>query len=389
VEHYEVRTYNTLDPEGLKQFPDALYRVAGDCTCPDAIVLRSHTLTIDEIPSSVLVVGRAGSGVNNIPVPFCTEQGTMVFNAPGANAQAVCELTIALMLMGARQLGNVWHAASGLFDSEASVVEASKGAYTGIEISGRTLGIVGLGPIGSLVAHAAHYGFRMPVLAYDPYLSAERRATLPPFVTRVDSMEQLFSRSQVVSLHVPYSTETRGMIGEKLLQLLPKDSILINAARAELVDMHAVRVALDQNVLHSYATDFVSLKHARAVNLTHIGASTKEAEAMCMKMIAEQVRDYIERGQITNAVNFPDVYLPTNGGTRFCIVHKNIAGLVNSITAVLVTARLNIAEMINKHRNEYAYTIIDVEGMLSPEKTHAITNSIAVNVEGVLRVRAL
>lgn len=385
---YKVRVLNNISPAGLTRFGDA-YQIGGDCSDPHVILVRSFNMWDMTLPDSLRAVGRAGAGVNNIPVEELSSRGIPVFNAPGANANAVKELVVAGMLLAARNICQSWaytRALEGTADEIEKQVELGKKRYAGIELPGRTLGVVGLGYIGRQVANAA-VALGMRVIGYDPGLTVEGAWQLDTQVERAVSVEQLLSRSQFVTFHVPLNDATRGLLNHERLVLLPKGATVLNFARAGIVDDAAVVAALDTEELHAYVCDFPTpalITHPKVIALPHLGASTAEAEDNCAVMVVDQVMDYLERGNVTNAVNFPDLVLPLTDGFRLCVVNSNVPNMVGQITTALATAELNIVDMLNKSRGDLAYTVVDVDKPLPS----ALLDKLAA-IEGVLSVRAL
>jgi D-3-phosphoglycerate dehydrogenase / 2-oxoglutarate reductase len=385
---YRILTLNPISPRGLARFPAERYRVGADVGQPDAILVRSADMHALTIAASVRAVGRAGTGVNNIPVARLSERGIPVFNSPGANANAVKELVLAGLLLAARNIAPAWLFARGLTgDDEAieAAVEAGKRSFVGFELPGRTLGVVGLGAIGVEVANSA-LALGMKVLGYDPQITVRRAWQLSASVEQALSLEDLFARSDAVTVHVPLNEQTRGLVSAARLALMKEQGSILNFARSAIVDEAAVVAALDGGRLHAYVCDFPSraLKdHPRIVTLPHLGASTGEAEENCAVMVAEQVRDFLENGNIRNSVNYPEAVLPrVPDTTRLGVANRNVPNMVGQISTCLAAARLNIADLLNKSRGEYAYTLIDIDGELSDELLAHIRA-----IDGVLAAR--
>ncbi len=384
-----IKTYNAISPIGLARFPRDI-EVGPDVAAPDGILLRSADLHAEPIEESVLAVARAGAGTNNVPVADLAERGVVVFNTPGANANAVKELVIAGMLLSAR---NLWPAArftADLTDSEgdlSSTVEKAKKQFAGFELPGRTLGVIGLGAIGVLVANAAT-ALGMKVLGYDPALTVGRAWQLSSAVEQATSLEDLFSRSDMVTAHVPLVEATKGLVAAPLIARMKPGATVLNFARGGIVDDDAVVAALDDGRLHAYICDFPSptlVAHPKVVALPHLGASTAEAEENCAVMAADQIRDYLVDGTIRNSVNFPEAALPrTERATRVAIVNANVPNMVGQISAALADAGLNLADLLNKSRGDLAYTLIDVDGELPVALREQITA-----IAGVIRLRVL
>jgi len=387
---YRIQTFNSISARGLERLPRERYEIAADLTSPDAILVRSADLHEVEIPHSVLAVGRAGAGVNNIPVTALSARGIPVFNSPGANANAVKELVLAGLLLAARNICEAWSFARSLGgDDEAidAAVEAGKKRFVGFELPGRTLGVIGLGATGVEVANAA-LALGMQVLGYDPQLTVQRAWQLSSSVAQALSLEDLFARADAISVHVPLNAHTAGLVNEARLKLMKKSGVILNFARAAIVDEPAVIGALDAGRLHAYVCDFptAALKdHPQVVTLPHLGASTGEAEENCAVMVVEQLRDFLENGNIRNSVNYPESVMPrTPNTTRLIIANRNVPNMVGQISTCLAAARLNIADLLNKSRGEYAYTLIDVDGAVSEQTLPAIRE-----IDGVLAARVI
>ncbi len=386
---FKIQTLNNIAVAGLDRLPRDRYEVASEIAHPDAILVRSAKMQASEIPPSVQAIGRAGAGTNNVPVEAMTERGVAVFNAPGANANAVKELVIAGMLIAARNIGQAWRFARELVGDDTAIhqaVEAGKKQFVGFELPGRTLGVIGLGAIGVKVANAAR-SLGMHVVGYDPTITVQRAWQLESDVQPALSIDDLLSRSDFVTFHVPLTDDTRRMINAERLRTLRKGAVLLNFSRDGIIDDDAVVTALDQGHLYAYCCDFPSnlLKnHPRVITLPHLGASTKEAEENCAVMVAEQVRDYLENGNVTNSVNFPEINLPRNGGFRMAIVNSNVPNMVGQISTDLAAAGLNILDMLNRSRGNVAVTLIDID-QRCPEDTAKRLRAI----DGVLSVRCL
>lgn len=385
---YRILTLNNISKAGLARLPADRYQTGKDLADPDAILLRSADLHHTPIPASVLAVGRAGAGVNNIPVAELSHRGVPVFNTPGANANAVKELVIAGLLLAARNICQAWEYTRSLEGDAETIehaVEAGKKQFAGFELPGRTLGVVGLGAIGRQVANAA-LALGMKVVGYDPGITVEGAWQLSAQVERATSVETVFTRADFITFHVPLNDHTRGLVNADTLRLARPGLTVLNFARAGIVDTDAVAAALQTGHVHYYVSDFPKpslLKHPRVIALPHLGASTVEAEENCAVMVADQVRDYLENGNITNAVNFPAVVMPrAEGGVRLAVANANVPNMVGQITTALASAGLNIIDMINKSRGELAYTLVDVDRPV-PAEVLAKIRSIA----GVLAVR--
>ena len=386
---FKIQTLNNISVVGLDRLPRDRYEVASEIAHPDAILVRSAKMHDLVIPETVKAIGRAGAGVNNIPVPAMTARGIAVFNAPGANANAVKELVIAGMLLSARNIAQAWGFARGLSGDDAAIgkaVESGKKNFVGFELPGRTLGVVGLGAIGVKVANAAR-ALGMKVVGYDPTITVQRAWQLSSDVQAALSIDDLLSRSDFVTFHVPLTNETRHMISAERLKILKKGAVLLNFSREGILDDAAVVAALDSGHLYAYCCDFPNnlLKdHPRVVTLPHLGASTAEAEDNCAVMVADQIRDYLEDGTVVNSVNFPDINLPRSEGFRMAIVNSNVPNMVGQISTDLAAAGLNILDMLNRSRADVAVTLIDVNAPC-PDATLTQLRAIA----GVLSVRNL
>ncbi len=386
---YKIQTLNNISVAGLDRLPRDNYEVASEIAHPDAILLRSFNMHDMDIPTTVKAIGRAGAGVNNIPVARATDLGIPVFNAPGANANAVKELVVAGMLMAARNIGQAWAFARGLQGDDREIhqqVEKGKKQFVGFELPGRTLGVIGLGAIGVRVANAAR-ALGMKVVGYDPTITVQRAWQLESGVEQALSVDDLLARSDFVSFHVPLTEDTKGMINATRLKLMRPGGVLLNFARDGIVDDKALCASLDSGHAYAYICDFPNNRlkeHARVITLPHIGASTKEAEQNCAVMVAEQIKDYLQDGNVTNSVNFPEINLQRNGGYRIAVVNSNVPNMVGQISTDLAEAGLNIIDLLNKSRGEVACTLLDVD-KAPPQET---LDRIAAIV-GVLSVRCL
>lgn len=386
---YKILTLNNISVSGLDRLPRDKYEIASEITRPDAIMLRSFKMHEMEIPSSVKAIGRAGAGVNNIPVDKMTALGIPVFNTPGANSNAVKELVLAGMLIAARNIGQAWSYTRRLTGDDAEInqeVEKGKKQFVGFELPGRTLGVIGLGAIGVKVANAAR-ALGMRVVGYDPTITVESAWKLTHDVEQAISVDDLLSKSDFVTFHVPLVDSTKNMINAERLRLMKKNAVLLNFSRAGIIDDQVVVEALDNGRLYAYICDFPSnlLKdHSRCITLPHLGASTTEAEENCAIMIADQLRAYLENGNIKNSVNFPNINLPRNGGYRIAIVNSNVPNMVGQISTDLAEANLNIVDMLNRSRGEIAVTLVDTDQEPSAETIEQIKN-----IKGVLSVRCL
>lgn len=387
---YKIQTLNNISVAGLDRLPRDKYEIASEMSHPDAILVRSARMHDLALPDSVKAIGRAGAGVNNIPVDAMTQSGIPVFNAPGANANAVKELVLAGMLMAARNIGQAWRFAMDLQGDDAAIhkaVEAGKKNFVGFELPGRTLGVTGLGAIGVKVANAAR-ALGMKVLGYDPTITVRAAWALESDVEQALSVDDLVARSDFITFHVPLTDATRYMINAERIKLMKRHSVLLNFARDGIIDDQAVVHALDSGHLYAYVCDFPSslLKgHPRVITLPHLGASTTEAEENCAVMVADQVRDWLENGNVSNSVNFPEIALPrTEDGFRIAVVNSNVPNMLGQVSTDLAEENLNIIDMLNKSRGEIAVTLIDVDRAPSDQAIQRITE-----IDGVLSVRCL
>ncbi len=386
---FHIRTFNKISPLGLNEFPTQLYKVSDDIATPDAIILRSHSLQISDVPTSVLAVARAGAGVNNVPVDAMSKRGIPVFNTPGANANAVKELVLAGLLLSARHICEAWQYTLNLKgDAHAfhEAVESGKKQFQGFELPGRTLGVVGLGAIGVKVANAA-LALGMRVIGYDPAITVKRAWELSAEVEQATDLDMVLQQSDFISLHVPLLDATRNLMNAQRLKQLKKSCVVLNFARGEIVDEAAVIASLQSNTLGGYVCDFPGpalQAQKNVITLPHLGASTVEAEDNCAVMAVQQTREYLEKGQITNSVNFPDTHLSRQGVARICIANANVPNMVGQISTILGKASLNIIEMLNRSRHDLAYTLIDVD---KPVPQEVVTH--IQGIEGILATRVI
>jgi D-3-phosphoglycerate dehydrogenase len=387
---YRVLTLNNISARGLERLPRDRYEVAADLSEPDAVLVRSADMHSMNVPASVLAVGRAGAGVNNIPVAALSKRGVPVFNAPGANANAVKELVLAGLLLAARNICQAWaftRTLEGDDDAIEAAVEEGKKKFVGFELPGRTLAVVGLGAVGVEVANSA-LALGMKVLGYDPLITVQRAWQLSASVEQALSLDDLFARADVVSVHVPLNADTRALVSEARLKLMRKGGVILNFARAPIVDERAVIAALDAGRLRGYVCDFPSnalREHPKVIALPHLGASTGEAEENCAIVAADTLREFLENGNIRNCVNFPEAVLPRGGkAPPRALANSNVPNMVGQISTCLATAGLNIADLLNKSRGEYAYTLIDTDGAAQA----AVVDRIR-KIDGVLSARAL
>lgn len=388
---FKIQTLNAIAINGLNQFPRELYEISSEIQHPDAILVRSSAMQGIPIPDTVKVVGRAGAGVNNIPITALTKRGIPVLNTPGANANAVRELVIAGMLLASRHICQAWNYVNHLKSKDDALtkeIEQSKKQFVGFELLGKKLGVIGLGNVGVKVANAA-ISLGMQVIGYDPTITVYRAWELSSSVQKARSMDDLLMEADFVSIHVPLTGETKDMINSARIHLLKNGAVLLNFAREGIIDHHALISALNKKKIFAYVSDFpcTELKdHPNVISLPHLGASTHEAEENCAIMIAKQVREFLEYGAISNAVNFPTVEVPQNyNGTRLVIINANIPNMVAQISSRLAAAGLNIASLLNKSRDDIAYTLIDVQ---SDVINNTLLKEIAA-IPGVVQVRQL
>jgi D-3-phosphoglycerate dehydrogenase len=386
---FKVQTLNNIAVEGLRRLPRERYEVASEITHPDAILLRSHNMHDMDIPGSVAAVGRAGAGTNNIPCDELAQRGVPVFNAPGANANAVKELAIAGMLLGARNLCDAREYVKTLKQTGKELknaVEAGKKQFVGFELPGKTLGVIGLGAIGVEVANAA-LDLGMKVVGYDPAMTVRNAWQLSSGVEQEETLDELFQHADFVTCHVPLIDATRNLVNADRIALMNDSGVLINFARDGIVDDAAAIAALDRGKLHAYVTDFPTpelIAHPKVVALPHLGASTGEAEANCAVMVAENVKDYLENGNVRFAVNFPDARLPRLDAWRITVANANVPNMVGQVSTCIADAGLNIEDLLNKSIGALAYTIVDVNG----EPTKELLDRIR-SIDGVLALRNL
>ena len=387
---FRIQTLNNISLRGLERLPRDRYEVASALADPHAILVRSADMHAIDIPGSVLAVARAGAGTNNVPVTALSRRGIPVFNAPGANANAVKELVVASLFLAARNIVQAWDFARALQGDDAAIDEATergKKQFAGFELPGRTLGVIGLGAIGVEVANAAER-LGMRVIGHDPQITVKRAWQLSSSIEQAVSLDELFARSQFVSVHVPLGESTRGLVNAARIRLMPAGGVILNFSRAPIVDDGAVVAALDAGHLHAYVCDFPKNAfrgHPRVVALPHLGASTLEAEENCAVMVAETLRDFLESGNLRHCVNFPDASMPrAPGTTRIAVANSNVPNMVGQVSTLLAAAGINIAELLNKSRGELAYTLIDAEGAVDEDLLARIRA-----IGGVLSARLL
>ena len=387
---FKIQTLNKIDPIGLKNFPLDQYEIASEFTNPDAVIVRSQSMHEMVFPKSLKAIARAGAGVNNIPIEKCTENGIVVFNTPGANANAVKELLIAALLLSSRGIAQSIEWMKTLTDKGDDIptlVEAGKNNFAGYEVKGKTLAVIGLGAIGVLIANAAQ-ALGMEVLGYDPYISVKHAWHLSRNVKRAEGIEVLLSSADYVTIHIPQTSETKGYINKDKLRMMKEGVRIMNFSRGGLVNNADMKEALESGKVKCYVTDFpdkevMAMKNVIAI--PHLGASTAESETNCAVMAVDQVRDYLEKGNIVNSVNFPEAEMERNGGPRLVIANKNIPKMVSQISSTLAAYDINIANMLNRNKADIAYNIIDIDGDMPPEE---LINEIR-NIDGVIMVRIL
>lgn len=386
---FTIQTLNAISAVGLAKLPKDAFTVTEQIDRPDGILVRSAKMHDMTLPDSLLAIGRAGAGVNNIPIDVCSEKGIVVFNTPGANAQAVAELTIGGLILASRNIAaalNWAQTLKGKGDAVPALVEKGKNQFVGPELKGKTLGIVGLGAIGAKVANIAlHLG--MNIVGYDPYISVEAAWNLSRQVVHCSNLSELLAQCNYLSLHLPVTAQTKGFLNSAAFSACKQGVHILNFARGELVDVPALLAALKNGKVAGYVTDFACdalLGVDKVTCLPHLGASTPESEETCAVMAAQQLADYLLNGNITNSVNLPNVSQARAGDHRICILHKNEPGLISSITAVTTDAALNIENMVNKSRSTMAYTMLDITGTIPPTLAPLISA-----IESVVRVRIL
>jgi len=386
---FKVLTLNNIAVEGLRRLPRERYEAASEIAHPDAILLRSHNMHDMDIPDTVAAIGRAGAGTNNIPCDAMAARGVPVFNAPGANANAVKELVIGGMLMGARNLGNAGEYVKTLAETGEELkkaVEAGKKQFVGFELPGKTLGVIGLGAIGVEVANAG-LDLGMKVVGYDPSITVRNAWQLSSGVEQEETLDQLFQHADFVTCHVPLFDATRNLVNADRIALMNNDGVLINFARGGVVDDAAAIRALDSGKLHAFVTDFPTpelIAHPKVTALPHLGASTGEAEENCAIMVAENVKDYLENGNIRHSVNFPEARLPRLDAWRITVANANVPNMVGQISTCIADAGLNIEDLLNKSIGDFAYTIVDVNA----EPSETLLEQLRA-IDGVLTLRNL
>jgi D-3-phosphoglycerate dehydrogenase len=384
---YNIKTINNISDKGLSRLPADTYSVSAENENPDGIILRSQNLHDMEIPENLKAVGRAGAGTNNVPVERLGEEGIVVFNAPGANANAVKELVIAGMLLACRNIVQAWQYAAnveGTDEEQNKAVEAGKKKYVGYELPGRTLGVIGLGAIGVEIANVA-VALGMRVVGFDPTITVKSAWKMSSDVEEMASVDELLKQSDFVTFHVPLIDATKNLLNAQRLTIMKEGAVVLNFARNGIVDEDAVLVAIESGKLNAYVCDFPAEKlkrNDRVITLPHLGASTAEAEDNCAMMIADQLKDFLENGNVRNSVNFPAVKLPRGGKSRVAITHKNMPDMIAKISTAVGDAGYNIHHMRNESRNDLAYTLMDIECEISND----LIEKFAA-IEGVLKAR--
>lgn len=382
----KVRILNKISPSGLDVFDRSQYQISDDCENPVAMLVRSASMHEMELPGSLLAIGRAGAGVNNIPVDKCSQQGIVVFNTPGANANAVKEMVLCGLLMSARKIypGMVWaQTLKGQGAEVPGLVEKGKSKFVGPELAGKTLGVVGLGAIGIEVANTArHLG--MEVYGYDPYLSVDRAWGISRAIHHADNLKEIYEKCDFITLHVPCNAETKGMINNQSISQMKHGVRLLNFARGELVVNEDLLAGLEEKQIRCYVTDFPSeelLGHPGVLALPHLGASTPESEENCATMAAMELVDFLENGNITNSVNMPSVSMPRSGDMRITLIHRNVPSMITQIATLISDKGVNIENLTNKSRRDYAYTMVDVTGGVNETHVEQLRQ-----IEGMIRV---
>ena len=385
---FKIKTYNKISKSGLEVFDDK-YTIGEEVENADGAIVRSASLHETEFPESLKAIARAGAGTNNIPIERCSEQGIVVFNTPGANANAVKELVIAGLLISSRRViaGIKWAGTlKGQGAEVGKLVEKGKGAFTGPEIKGKTLGVIGLGAIGVMVANAANH-LGMTVYGYDPYLSVKSAWNLNHNAVHINDVNEIFAKCDYISLHVPLNDSTKNLINANSIAKMKDGVRILNFSRAALVNDNDLIAALEEGKVASYVTDFPTdelLEVDGVIAIPHLGASTPESEDNCASMAAKELIDYIENGNIVNSVNLPEITMPRSTKDRICVIHKNIPNMLTAITSIFANDNINIENLLNKSRGDYAYTMFDV----TADDTATVVDEIKA-IDGVIRVRAI
>jgi D-3-phosphoglycerate dehydrogenase len=384
---FHIKTYNNISDKGLNRLPADNYSISPEVDNPDAIILRSHNLHGMDVPANLKAVGRAGAGTNNVPVEQLGEQGVVVFNAPGANANAVKELVIAGMLLACRNICQAWQYAAnveGADEEQNKAVEAGKKKYVGYELPGRTLGVIGLGAIGVEIANAA-VALGMRVIGFDPTITVKSAWKMSSVVEEMSSVDELLKQADFVTFHVPLIDATRDLLNAERIATMKDGAVILNFARHGIVNDDAVLAAIDSEKINAYVCDFPSEKlknNDRVITLPHLGASTAEAEENCAIMVADQIKDFLENGNIVHSVNYPTIKLPRGGKARVAITHKNMPDMIASISHAVGDAGYNIYHMRNESKKDLAYTLMDIENDVGEDLIEKITE-----IEGVLKAR--
>lgn len=385
---YKIQTLNKISKKGLSVL-GTNYEISDECSNPDGIILRSYKMHDMELPESLKAIARAGAGVNNIPIDKCSEKGIVVFNTPGANANAVKELVLCALLLSSRKIvqGIEWaKTLKDEGDQAGALVEKGKSNFVGPEIEGKTLGVIGLGAIGVKVANAAHH-LGMNVVGFDPYLSVDAAWHLTRFAEKANSLEDLLAVSDYVTIHVPATPSTKGMLNSEAFAKMKKGARLLNFSRDTLVDSDDVQAALENGTLSAYITDFATsalLNNDKVIVMPHLGASTPESEENCAVMASNEIKDFLENGNIKNSVNYPACDMGTKSGVRITVAHKNIPNILKHITDLIASKGINIDNMLNKSRGDYAYTMLDLGSKIDPAAESEIEA-----IDGVIKVTLL
>lgn len=385
---FKVLQLNNISQEGVKAFSSEKYHIGTSVDNPDAIILRSYDMHEMSIPNSLKCIGRAGSGVNNIPIETMANHAIPVFNAPGANANAVKELVIASILIAARNINQAMNYVDGIENSNSLKLDIEKGKkqYVGYELPNKTIGIIGLGAIGVKVANTC-LDLGMNVIGFDPMMTVENAWELKPGIEKAESIKDLLKLVDIITLHIPMTKSTKNFIDIEEISHLNNECVIINLSREGIVNTEAVLKALDNNKLKNYVTDFPSkelINNPKVINMPHLGASTNEAEIKCSIMVAESIKSFLEDGNTVNSVNFPDVYLPNNGENRLCITNKNVPNIVGQFTTCLGKSGININDLSHKNLDQIGYTILVID---KPPENHII-DAIS-KIEGVIKINSI
>ena len=385
---FKVLQLNNISQEGVKAFSSEKYHIGTSVDNPDAIILRSYDMHEMSIPNSLKCIGRAGSGVNNIPIETMANHAIPVFNAPGANANAVKELVIASILIAARNINQAMNYVDGIENSNSLKLDIEKGKkqYVGYELPNKTIGIIGLGAIGVKVANTC-LDLGMNVIGFDPMMTVENAWELKPGIEKAESIKDLLKSVDIITLHIPMTKSTKNFIDIEEISHLNNECVIINLSREGIVNTEAVLKALDNNKLKNYVTDFPSkelINNPKVINMPHLGASTNEAEIKCSIMVAESIKSFLEDGNTVNSVNFPDVYLPNNGENRLCITNKNVPNIVGQFTTCLGKSGININDLSHKNLDQIGYTILVID---KPPENHII-DAIS-KIEGVIKINSI